>query len=97
METIGQIEKRQHPATREELIHFYRKYACADTNDFVLATITTTELKRIVFIAAYKEQYDATKNRGRIVKRITAAMGICWSTGFRYAKAYDKTRKQQVK
>ena len=97
VETIGGIAVRGYPADRVELMHYYRQNVCPTTCESVLSIMSDRELRRLVFIGTYSEQYGTTKNRGRVVKRISAAVGINWSTGFRYAKQFDRTRVQQVK
>lgn len=97
VETIGKIAARDYPASRDELIHYYKKYTCAGTSDRVLMLMSNVEIRRLTFIGVYAEQYSMTENRGRVVKRVAEAVGVAWRTGFRYAKQYDRTRVQQVK
>jgi hypothetical protein len=97
VQSIGTVSQRSYPAERHELISYYQSYVCATTCELVLNMCRDQELRRLVFIGVYAREYTSVTNRGRIVEKLSRALGLSRATGFNYANQYDLTRVRQVK
>ena len=95
--TLGHLSQRGYPAERHELTELYRQHVCATTCEIFLKMCSDGELRRLVFIGIYAQQYTAYHNRGALIRKLARVVGVHRATGHDYAKQYDETRVRAVK
>lgn len=83
---ISEIIKSGKPANRKQLEILYSQYVCCTTCPFVVANLSTIELKRMVSLGIYRYQMLRDKNKSMVIRSITTAIGISQSGFYKWIR-----------